>query len=256
LGKGRIVPPGGRVKLGKTMVGAATALLAAAAGVYAIVAATGRAEVQGLSGEERVASVCRIIDRRPPGSADALARAAASDADPRVREAALVGLAPMARPRHRQVIEERTHDPAAPVRAAAAAALGTYGDEAAADRCGEMAVGDPNACAQVGAVTGLGRNGCPRATMHLLEALESAQTSQAQFLAARELYKKLGMRYIGKPPGAYEPAAWKTQVAFLAEWVKNFPQVQAAYQAAGRALVRHPENRTITKCQTQPNRPE
>jgi hypothetical protein len=199
------------------------------------------ARITGGSREDRLASIHRIATEQPAGAGKSLADAALTEGDWQAREAALAGLAHVAQAaqaQHRAAIEQATRDPVPQVRAAAAAALGSFHDEGAADKLGEMAVGDPNASARIGAVIGLGRSRCLRATMLLLEAMERS-TPEVQYRAVRELYRKLDMRYIGPPPD--QEKNWPAQIAFLCEYVKRYPKVQEAYQAAGKPLVRRPE---------------
>jgi hypothetical protein len=180
--------------------------------------------------------VCQLADRRPRGAGDALATAALERRDPSVRQAAVIGLGRFRLERHRQVIEKAMADPAPQVRGAAAATLGLYGDEAAADRLGNLALRDDAARARVGAVIGLGRCKVPKAIAWLHRIVEAGDSSEVKLRAMKELYRKLAMRYVGAGPA--QRVQWLDQI----EWLKTFHQVQAAYAAAGWPLVRHPEN--------------
>jgi hypothetical protein len=70
----------------------------------------------------------------------------------------------------------------------------------------------------------------------LLETAEKTEDESVKLAAIRELYKKLGMRYVGA--GSGNQTQWLDNI----ELTKSFPQVQRAYLQAGRPLERHPEN--------------
>lgn len=230
-----------RNRLIKWTVGVAAAAGLVIGGILIAVAICGRARIEGGTAQERITSICRLADERPPGAGNLVAEAAARDPDASVRQAALVALARFADPKRRSVVEMCTDDPSAMIRATAATTLGLYQDEAAADRLGGIAAADPDVQARLGAVTGLGRNKTSRSILGLLETAEKDPSPEVQFLAIKELHAKLGMRYIGAEPN--KVADWNRQAGFVVEYLKEYPQVREAYAKAGRALVARPEYR-------------
>jgi len=208
-------------------------------GVVGVVAFR-RTRIKGSNPQDRIASICRLADTRPSGAGNRLAQAALEESDASVRSAALVGLARFPDPKYRDTVRRCTDDAASQVRAAAAATLGRYGDEEAARRLGELVTGDSDRNVRIATVIGLGRCAAPEALVWLLEAAEKDPDATVQFEAVKVLYWKLGMRYIGEKMS--KGPKWKMQVAFVVEYLKEYPQIQEAYRRSGRELVRHPEH--------------
>ena len=227
------------------LVGAGAAAVVAA--VIVVAAGVAKARVEGATPQDRIACICRLADEKPWGAGDAIAEAALEDSDVTVRQAALVALGRFVESKYRSTVEQCTRDASAIIRAAAAGTLGFYGDDAAADRLGEMVSGDPDEGARIGAGVGLGRCGSSRSIVWLLEAAEDEKYPDVQFRAIYELYQKLGMRYIGAKPA--KVSNWKRQAAFIAEYVKSYPQVQQAYGKMSRKLIRRPEYKYIPACE-------
>jgi len=220
----------------KTVFVAVGAVVFAVAAVALLVACFGSAEVSGQTASDRVGDVCRLTDDRPGGAGEALARAAAGDSEPSVRQAAVVGLGRVGGPNARQAVEQALEDPSSRVRAAAAGTLGLFGDPAAADRLGALAASEATLVERKASVLGLARCGSDRSIVWLLETAEKTADMSVQHAAIRALFRKLGMRYVGSGPS--NRVQWLDHV----ELVKDFPQVQQAYAHAGRTLERHPEN--------------
>lgn len=196
----------------------------------------GQAKVEGTSTDDRVQSVCKLADRKPSGAGKALAQAAAKDPSPAVRQAAHIGLGRFAGPEYRDVTDKGTRDADPQVRAAAASTLGLYQDTASADRLGELAASDPDWAVRFHAAVGLGRNKTPKSIVWLLKAIEGDTDPRVQIRAMTELYKRLGMRYVGAGPA--KRALWLDNIEFL----KTFPHVQQAFAGASVTLDRHPEH--------------
>ena len=220
------------------LIAAGVVIVAAGAALLATLGwGWGADRVEGLTCEDRVRSIGRLADRQPSGAAQALADAVAKEPDPAVRQAALVGLARFATPDARTAVDQGTHDTSARVRAAAAATLGMYRDEAAVNRLGEMVLGDPDPEARVGAVTGLGRHRSAKALVFLMEAAEKDMTVEVATAALAQIYYKLGMRYTGTQG---QPDDRRTAVRRVVENLKDDVIVVEAYRRAGRPIVRNP----------------
>ncbi|HUS47530.1 MAG TPA: HEAT repeat domain-containing protein [Phycisphaerae bacterium] len=198
-----------------------------------------RRRVEGATPGERIGSIRRLAEEKPRGAGQALAEEAVSAADPSVRHSALVALGRFVEPRHRAAVEQGTRDASPEVRAAAAATLGLYGDAPAADRLGEMATSDPELKVRIGAVRGLGRNKCSKATAWLVRSAEKENDDKVQFHALIELCEKFGTRYIGPEPSKAKD--WKREATALVEFLKGNPKVQEAYHEASWPLELRPE---------------
>ena len=222
------------------VVVAAIIVAAAAAGLYALFGHS--AEVSGKTPADRVEAICRLADKQPAGAVEALVRTAGEEQEPSVRQAAVVGLgrfvAPETRDREeaRRAVEKALADPSPQVRAAAAGTLGLFGDPAAADRLGALAASQAPLAERKASVLGLARCESQRSIMWLLETAEKTEDEAVKVAAIHELYKKLGMRFVGA--GSADRTKWLDNI----ELTKSFPQVQQAYLQAGRPMDRHPEN--------------
>ena len=224
---------------GTRMVFSAVCVVLAAAGAAGSLLAISAcsAKVTGKTASDRKAAVCDIADKQPSGAVEALVVTAGQDREAEVRQAAVVGLGRFDCPEARQAVERALADPSPNVRAAAAGTLGLFGDQAAADRLGALAASKAPIDERKASVLGLARCESQRSVMWLLETAEKATDPELQLAAIRELYKKLGLRYLGAGPGS-QPR-WLEHI----EMTKDFPQVQQAYLQAGRILERHPENK-------------
>jgi hypothetical protein len=208
---------------------------AAAASLFAVCGCS--AKVSGKTATDRKAAVCSIADERPAGAVEALVLTAGQDTEADVRQAAVVGLGRFDSPDARQAVERALKDPSPKVRTAAAGTLGLFGDPAAADRLGALAASEATLAERKASVLGLARCESERSIVWLLETAENTADPEVQLAAIRELYKKLGMRYLGGGPS--NQVRWLEHI----EMTKDFPQVQQAYLQAGRPLERHPENK-------------
>jgi hypothetical protein len=222
---------------------AAVIVAAAGASLYALFGNS--AEVSGKTPSDRVESICLLADKRADGAVAALVRSAEDDQEPVVRQAAVVALGRFntaeacdeaERAEARKAVERALRDKSSEVRAAAAGTLGLFGDTAAADKLGALAASRAPLSERKASVLGLARCESERSVMWLLEMAEKAEDETVKLAAIRELYKKLGMRYLGTGPANQK--RWLHYV----ELTKDFPQVKQAYLQAGRTLERHPEN--------------
>ena len=204
--------------------------------VWLASAALVRAQVRGATPAERIACIYALADKDAFGAAEAICQSATSDPDPSVRRAAVTVLARFSGPKVRSALEAATRDADADVRASAAATLGPGQDEAAADRLGELLGSDPAEAVRVAAISGLARNNTPKAIVHLLEAAEKNDRQEVRIRALDAVYGKIKLHVERRRIRNH--ADWLD----LVEYVKGFGQVQAAYQAAGRQLQRHPEH--------------
>ncbi|GEM_PF-1852581 len=195
------------------------------------------AKVSGKTVSDRKAAVCSITDKKPSGAVEALVRTAEKDQEADVRQAAVVGLGRFDSPDARQAVERALDDPSPKVRVAAAGTLGLFGDPAAADRLGAIAIsGNIPLAERKASLLGLARCESERSVLWLQEAAEKDLDPVVKLAAIRALYKKLGMRYVGDGPA--NQVQWLDSV----ELTKDFPQVKQAYLQAGRVFERHPEN--------------
>jgi len=210
---------------------------AAAAAAIVLAARPWRADVGGGAPEDRVRSVCRAADREGAKAADALADAALADPSPLVRQAALVALGRLAPPECRDCVEKATRDGAPEVRAAAAAALGAYPDEAAADRLGAMVRRDPEARVRKGAATGLARHRSAKALVWLMEAGEQEPSAEVLAHVVAKIYERLGMRYIG---ATQAPDDARANLLSVIEGLKDNVTVRKAFEQYGRTLEFNP----------------
>ncbi len=239
-GKSRSVSRGTKVALSAV---ATVLVAAAAASLFAVFGCS--AKVSGKTATDRKAAVCDIADKKPAGAVEALILTAGQDTEADVRQAAVVGLgrfdSPEAcneaeRAEARKAVERALTDKSSQVRAAAAGTLGLFGDPAAADKLGALAASQATLAERKASVLGLARCESERSIVWLLETAEHTADDSVKLAALRELYKKLGMRYVGAGPG--NQRQWLDSV----ELTKDFPQVKQAYIQTGRTLERHPEN--------------
>ena len=199
------------------------ALLVAGAALAAALA-FGRAKVRGATAKERIACIGRLAQGKPWGTAEAIARAAAGDPDPAVRQAALIVLGRFLQPKHRPLIESAADDPNPLVRAGAARTLGLFSDDQAAKKLGIMAFEAPDEQVRLAAVEGLGRVRRPAAVALLVRILESTRQSPAVRRRALEvLCRRVGVR-IRNVPQVPDPATWRKVSAM----VRRFPTVRRA----------------------------
>ena len=228
--------PGSMSRRTNVALSAIRVVLVAAAAAWLLCMSGCSAKVSGKTASDRKAAVCDIAEKQPTGAVDALILTAREDQDADVRQTAVVGLGRFKSPEARQAVERALADPSSNVRAAAAGTLGLFGDQGAADKLGAMAVSQASLVERKASLLGLARCESERSILWLQEAAENTADPELQLAAMRELYKKLGMRYLGGGPGSQ--SRWLHYV----EMTKDFPQVKQAYMQAGRTLVRHPEN--------------
>jgi HEAT repeat protein len=202
------------------------------AGVVAVLAAVvviacflqGRARVTGDTPEERAANIGRMVDEGKWGAGDAAA-GAARDASPQVREAAVVALGRLGR--HEELVRGALADPDPSVRYAAAVALGGSQDPKAADILGELALNEHDTKTRVGAVLGLGRTNTPRATCHIVQAMDVLDPEVAR-TAMEVLSAQVGLRW-DIPPDPRDRREWVRK----AELLKKSQFVRRAMADAG-----------------------
>lgn len=217
---------------------AAGAVLLLALGVWAVIPT---AAVEGDGPAERVASVIRIADEQPIGAAGVLADVAANAREhPTVRQAALVALTQFPRKESRPIVEAALRDPLPDIRAAAANALGAYGDVAACEQLANVVLNspDPDAAARIGAIQGLSRCPDPVSLAWLVRVVERESDPAVNRRALMETYARLGFHY------TWPETRFLTEPERL-EAIERFKGqilVQEAYRKAGWPLDRHPEH--------------
>ncbi|HET6428210.1 MAG TPA: HEAT repeat domain-containing protein [Phycisphaerae bacterium] len=182
-----------------------------------------RPEIDGKTPAERIQQIAELADRSPRGAAEAIARAAAGDADPSVRQAALVALGRFVSPAHRAVVDAAIADGDPQVRSGAAVTLGLYGDDRAADALGRLATEDASEKVRLAAATGLGRLDRPRALGWLVRVMESPQVPPAVRREALDAVgRRLKIRFVRPPaPGT---ADWGQ----LVQKIRSSPVARAA----------------------------
>lgn len=218
------------------MLAAGAVLLAAAAVCVAVWA--GRARIEGATATDRLASIREVADARPWGAEETLGHAATTEEAPECRQAAVVALSYRPTPEVRGFLEDATRDAAPGVRAAAAAALGLYADEAALARLSELALKDAESEVRMAAVTGLGRHRSVASLAWIVEAAGREEDVDAIRHAIATVYHRLGMRYIG---AQVEAADARAAALTVVENLKDDVTVRRAYEAAGLRIVHNPQ---------------
>ncbi|HUU58737.1 MAG TPA: HEAT repeat domain-containing protein [Phycisphaerae bacterium] len=210
------------------------AVVCVASGVY-ISTSWGHAEVVGATPAERVASICELAHKQPRGAAAALAAAATGDGDTSVRRAALTCLGRLCDESVRPSVERCVADDDPLVRAAAAATLARYRDEAATLRLRQMAEEDPSEVIREAAAKALLAQGTALATVTLVELLDKSPRAELRLYVAKLLLKRYK---INLDPAPAEPRQWK----HLVQVVKTIEPVQLACRLSGRTIDSHPED--------------
>ena len=218
------------------LVGAAAALVAAVAVIYAVLSPV---EVSGDTPAERIASIHEITVRRPRGAGNALARAAADDPSPAVRAEALAALSQFLEPEHRSVVEKGTTDSDVRVRIIAVEVLGVFDDKAAAEALAEVVARGPDEDERVihAALRGLVSCHDPIAVVTLFEIASEGNSREVKLVAMKSLLRK----YNGTPPKGADPknqAVWRD---LAQRWRRSFP-IKDAYAAAGVELIDRPQD--------------
>ncbi len=208
-----------------------TLLLAVGAG---LAVHASRSRVSGASASSRIERINHIANSGSASAAETLAQSAANDPDQSVREAALIGLSHCLTPDVRPIIEQALDNPSPGVRAGAAYALAAYSDEPSANRLLDLSLNDSVSRVREGAVTALGRNGHARSIVNLFQIVEKSTDPQVQYLAIKELHKKLGTRYVGAQPSKVKDWPWQTQL--VAGWLLQDPMLQNAFAKTGVPL--------------------
>jgi len=209
----------------------AVVLAAAVAAAYVV----GRARITGGTPAERIAAICRVADEGRPGAGAAIAAAADDDPSPAVRRVALLALARFIDAEHRGLVEAATRDADPGVRAAAAATLGEFDDDSAADRLGELAAKDGDEQVRLAAADGLERCGTDKAVVGLVETMENNDNPKVREHARSAVLRRLN--WPERNTRAADVAMWRNDV----ELIKVDPAVVAAYKTAGVQLVHHLE---------------
>ena len=186
-------------------------------------------DVTGEHPDQRVASIIRLTNNRPPGTADALARSAANDPAPSVRQAAVVALGSFRRPEDRAVIEQLTRDVDPNVRRSAAKTLmSVYEDAATVQRLSDMLRQDTDPLARQAAATALVAGGDSRAYVNLVQALEAG--GEHVGLAVAQAFD--AHYHIGVEINRSDPVAWERYV----EIIKHIDAVIDAFEQTGTPL--------------------
>lgn len=193
---------------------------------------SGSAKVVGDTPEQRIASICKLADKQARGAANAIAVAAADDPDPMVRRAALFTLERFVAPKYRPVVESALTDDDERVRAAAAATLGSFDDDAAADRLQELGAKDPSAAVRLAVVDGLEKNTAYKAIVHLVRAMENSKDQNVRLRALHALARRCGLPRRSVMPD--DPKWWRNDV----ELVKEQPEVLLAFRIT-RTRLKH-----------------
>ena len=206
---------------------AAAGIAVASLGVVLGIVFFGSAEVTGRTSQERIASLCRLVDERPRGAADAIAAVATEDSDPSVRRAAIVALGKFLDPAHRGIIEVGTADGDAGIRSAAAATLGLYPDENTVPVLEGLLRSDPDERVRLGAVLGLRRAGGDESIALLAEAMEANEFRAVRRQAMQTLVCRFGLR-LETQGGSVGDAQWARAV----RTVRAIPAIRAARKRA------------------------
>jgi len=203
----------------------------AAGGALAIVAIVavglfqGRATITGSTPEERAASIGRIVDQKKSG-ADEVVAGAVNDPEPKVREAAIVGLGRLGcRP---DLVRAGLRDADPSVRYAAAVTLGATADPSAASALADVVAKGGDARTRMGAVLGLARLGTPEATCHVVRAMDVADP-QVQVTAMNAISAAANIRW-DTPPDPSDRGEWARKV----ELVRKMKLVRRAFAEQGR----------------------
>lgn len=185
------------------LVGGAAVIVIA----FCVIRGRGPAKIEGDTPGERIASINRLAEDRPDGTADAIAAAATAEPHALVRQAALMALDKMGDVRHRSAFEAGTRDVAPWAREVATKALGRFGDDDSVRRLGELLAKDPAGGVRVAAARALGRIATPPAVTMLAESIEKNHHRPVRYeaLAALEVLLE---RHGPDAKAPWEPARW------------------------------------------------
>jgi hypothetical protein len=195
-----------------------------------------KAVIAGGTPAERIASICRIADRRLAGGGEVIAAAAVGDADASVRQAAATVLSRYPTPGIRQALLTCLADADPAVRGAAARSMGAFDDDAAAARLEEMARKDADRQVRLMALEGLRLMRAAPATVALTRLMESHGDAQVQARAMQILMIREGIPASSRQFSPEEGAAWQSQV----DTMKNWPTVTTAFEQTHQPLAHDP----------------
>lgn len=188
------------------------------------------------SEQDRIEAAARIAIERPAGARSKLTRAL-EDESPRVRQAALLGLAQIRIPEDRPIFEKATTDKDARVRAVAAESLGKFNDTEATVALKKIAESpEEDRAVRKAALRGLVPCDDPRAIVALIElAGDESAPADIRLQAAKSALRKAGGR-LRKDRRPENAILWRD----LIQRLKNDQRIRRAYQVAGVRLVDKP----------------
>jgi len=191
--------------------------------------------VSGDTADERISKAVELADRASAGAADALALAASSDADPKVRATALLCLNRFQRPEDRPVVEAALTDTDARVRSAACkTAVASHDDPTTVEQLTEVCRSDADPAVVRAAMYALAASKEATALVALVQMLEHDSDAKHQTLAAQALVRKFGMPV---EVNRRDPNLWRRLVASI----KYIDAVQDAFRTSGVDLVQDVE---------------
>jgi len=179
-----------------------------------------------------------MAGQRPSDGGAELVKAL-GDADPSVRKAAAFALSSCLTEQNRPALIQATRDSQGEVRASAVVTLSLYNDKQAAQRLGEILVGDADETVKAFAASGLGMNQSPEAVVALMENAEKNPSLTTRRRAMKYVMARFSLKF------------WRDVDPLSSDWaglvenLKSQKPIQDAYAACNAPLQRRPQDMPV-----------